>query len=125
MYIQCSVILISDKIIYTKVFPPCSRVKMSLSKFGKSHMPRSHEECRAIVCCVCSRKVKQTPTSTGFVSEKLSILVRKFVFEGYNTQNSLYPTAMCVSCRLTLSVLDKVRKTRCRLMVVIQGQFYT
>ena len=32
---------------------------MAVPTFGKSKLPRSHDECRALVCCVCSKKVKK------------------------------------------------------------------
>ena len=84
-----------------------------LTKFGKVRSPRTHDEARAIVCCVCWLKVKQkqfNPKSgvTKIVSEKLSDLVKKFVYDGYSVQNTSHPTSMCVSCRLTLCSLEKV-----------------
>ena len=80
----------------------------AMSKFGRVDKPRTHEESRAIVCCVCSKKVKQDKHSIKIVSDKLSDLVRKFVFSGYSIHNPLHPTALCASCRLTLSAMDKV-----------------
>ena len=81
---------------------------MSLSKFGKVKVARSHEECRAIICSVCSKKVKQNRSSIRFVSEKQANLLRKFVFAGYNVNNTMYPTGICDSCRVTLTAIDKV-----------------
>ena len=84
----------------------------SLSKFGKIESARTHDEARAIVCCVCARKVKVNKKG-GIVktlSAKLSYLVQKFVFDGYSDRNSAYPTAMCGTCRLTLFDLEKVGK---------------
>ena len=81
---------------------------MAVPTFGKSKLPRTHDECRALVCCVCSKKVKKNQPSMPVISEKYSNLVKKFVFDGYTTQNTLYPTALCGSCRLTLTAMDKV-----------------
>ena len=83
-------------------------VSLAMSKFGRVDKPRTHEESRAIVCCVCSKKVKQDKHSIKIVSDKLSDLVRKFVFSGYSIHNPLHPTALCASCRLTLSAMVKV-----------------
>ena len=54
------------------------------------------------------KKVKQDKHCIKVVSEKWSDLVRKFVFSGYSIHNPLHPTALCVTCRTTLSALDKV-----------------
>ena len=82
----------------------------ALSKFGRAEGggARTHDESRTIVCCVCSKKVKQDKHCIKVVSEKWSDLVRKFVFSGYSIHNPLHPTALCVTCRTTLSALDKV-----------------
>ena len=82
------------------------RLQMSSPKFGKLKVQRS--QCREIVCCVCAKKVKQNNKSIKKVSDKLAGLVRKFVFDGYTIQDPWYPTAICDSCRLTLSALEKV-----------------
>jgi hypothetical protein len=79
-----------------------------LSKFGKLRESRDHEESRAIICCVCSKKVKQDRTSVRVVSEKLSNLVRKYVFSEYTIHNTLHPTAICHTCRSTICAMDKV-----------------
>ena len=76
--------------------------------FGKFKLPRSHDDSRAVVCCVCSKKVKKNQPSMPVISEKFSNLVKKFVFDGYTIQNSLYPTALCGTCRLTLTAMEKV-----------------
>ena len=88
---------------------------MSLSKFGKFKLPRSHDQCRAVVCCVCAKKVKEGRNKNG-VSEKITHLVGKFVFPGYTHLNTLHPTAICDSCRVTLSAMDKVCMTMVRLL---------
>ena len=82
----------------------------NLSKFGRLDSARTHEQARAIICCVCGRKVRKNKTggTVTVVSEKLSNLVRKFVFDGFTVHNTTYPTAMCVTCRLALSALEKV-----------------
>ena len=81
---------------------------MSLRKFGKVKVGRSHEESRANVCCICSKKVKQNRCSIQVVSEKIANLFRKFVFADYNVNNNMYPTGICDSCRVTLTAIDKV-----------------
>ena len=82
----------------------------SLSKFGKLDSARTHEQCRAIVCCCCGKKVKvnKKDGTVNIVSEKMSCLVRKYVYEGYSEHNTAHPTAMCVTCRLALTDLGKV-----------------
>ena len=87
----------------------------ALSKFGRAvgFGARTHDESRTIICCVCSKKVKQDKHCIKVVSEKWSDLVRKFVFSGYSIHNPLHPTALCVTCRTTLSALDKVNYTEC------------
>ena len=80
------------------------------SKFGRQDIARTHDEARAVVCCVCGRKVKKNKTggTITFVSEKWEKLVRRFVYEGYSVQNTAYPTGLCVTCRLALSAAHKV-----------------
>ena len=83
----------------------------ALSKFGRVATARSHDECRQVVCCVCSKKVKQKNKRSGtikVISEKMSNLVRQYVFGGYSVQNPFHPTALCDSCRLTLCDFEKV-----------------
>ena len=82
----------------------------SLSKFGKLDSARTHEQSRAIVCCCCGKKVKVNKKggTVNIVSEKMSCLVRKYVYEGYSEHNTAHPTAMCVTCRLALTDLGKV-----------------
>ena len=72
---------------------------------------KSHDVARGGVCCVCWRKVKKTNPNSGVfkvVSDNLSKLVRKFVFDGYSVQNTAHPTAICDTCRKTLTSLEKV-----------------
>ena len=82
----------------------------ALSKFGKLESARTHDESRAIVCCVCWKKVKQNQPKgvVKVLTDRLSQLVRKFVYDGYSDQNTAHPTAMCGNCRLILCALDKV-----------------
>ena len=85
----------------------------NLSKFvpfGRYDAARTHDESRAIVCCVCGRKVKKSKAhgSVHVVSEKFSNLVRKFVYGGYSVHNTAHPTGLCITCRLALSAVDKV-----------------
>ena len=94
--------------IYHIQFQKCKMA--NLSKFGRLASAWTHEQARAIICCVCGRKVKKNKTggTVAALSEKLSKLVRKFVFDGYTVHNTSYPTGMCVTCRLALSALEKV-----------------
>ena len=80
------------------------------SKFGKQDTARTHDEARAVVCCVCGRKVKKNKTggTISFVSEKWEKLVRRFVYQDYSVHNNAHPTGLCVTCRLALSAADKV-----------------
>ena len=81
-----------------------------LSQYGSSKNARTHDQARKVVCCVCSRKVTQTKNRSGTIqaiSEKFENLVRKFVFKDYSIQNEMYPTALCITCRLALTAMNK------------------
>ena len=82
----------------------------ALSKFERQVNARTHDEARALICCVCWKKVKKNNNggAVKLVSERQSNLVRQILFENYSVHNSLHPTALCVSCRLTLYSLEKV-----------------
>ena len=82
------------------------------SKFGKMEFSRSHDDSRQIVCCVCSQKVNQANKRSGatkVISETMSDLVRRFVWDRYSIANPLHPTALCGGCRLTLVAMEKVK----------------
>ena len=84
----------------------------AIFKFGKLDRSRTHDESRQLVCCVCSRKVNQANKRSGvtkILSEKMSDLVRKFVYDKYSVHNPLHPTALCGSCRLVLAAMEKVK----------------
>ena len=82
----------------------------SLSKFGRQDTARTHDEARAVVCCVCGRKVIKNKTggTTTCVSDKFEQLVRRFVYSRYSVHNTAHPTGLCVTCRLSLSAAEKV-----------------
>ena len=80
----------------------------TLSKFSKKGSARTHDEARAVVCCVCGKKVKDKKGGVGFVNDRLSNLVRQYVHQDYSVQNTSHPTAMCGSCRVTLGSYEKV-----------------
>ena len=82
------------------------------SKFGKLHTPRTHEEARQVVCCVCSKKVVHSNKRSGVtktVSDNVAGLVRQFVYNKYSVLNPLHPTALCGGCRLVLKAMEKVK----------------
>ena len=60
------------------------------------------------MCCVCGKKLKDNKGGVKVVSEKLADLVRQFVHTNYSIHNSSHPTAICGTCRVTLSVFEKV-----------------
>ena len=72
----------------------------NLSKFASK--ARTHEEARAVVCCVCGRKVVARKGGFPCVSDRLANLVCKYVYENFSVQNSYHPTAICGTCRVTL-----------------------
>ena len=80
----------------------------TLSKFSKKGSARTHVEARAVICCVCGKKVKDKKGGVGFVNDRLSNLVRQYVHQDYSVQNISHPTAMCGSCRVTLGSYEKV-----------------
>ena len=85
----------------------------TLSKFANKQSARTHDEARAVVCCVCGKKVKDNKGGVKFVNERLSNLVRQFVHDSYSVHNSSHPTAMCGTCRVTLCSLEKVIMNIC------------
>ena len=80
----------------------------TLSKFGNKKSARTHEEARGCMCCVCGKKLKDNKGGVKLVSGKLADLVRQFVHKNYSIHNNSHPTAMCGTCRVTLSVFEKV-----------------
>ena len=78
----------------------------NLSKFASK--ARTHEEARAVVCCVCGRKVVARKGGFPCVSDRLANLVSKYVYENFSVQNSYHPTAICGTCRVTLGAFEKV-----------------
>ena len=75
----------------------------SLSKFSKKESARTHEEARAVVCCVCGRKVKDGRT----VTDGLAGLVNEHVYTGYATEKDAFPVGICSTCQHTLDSLEK------------------
>ena len=93
----------------------------TLSKFGNKKSARTHDEARTCVCCVCAKKVKDNTGGVKLLSEKLANLVRQFVHTSYSIYNSSHPTAMCGTCRVTLTVFEKVFS---RLFKNINSNYY-
>ncbi len=66
---------------------------------------RTHEENRAIVCCICWQKSNQT------ISTKLCSIIRQNVIANYDPNSPLFPGGLCSSCRAALySVARNERK---------------
>ena len=78
----------------------------SLSKFAARKYARTHDEARAVICCVCGKKVKLFDMKV--VNERVSNLVRQFVYDSYSIHNNSHPTAICGTCRITLYAFEKV-----------------
>ena len=72
----------------------------------KLHSARNHEEARGAICCVCAKKVGTNGIKV--ISEKYADLVRKYIFSDYSVKTSCHPTAICGSCRQTLTSFEKV-----------------
>ena len=77
---------------------------MSLSK----ERAITHDEARAYICCTCGKKVNTKTGGVKAVSPKMANLVCQYVCASFSVQNTVHPTAMCGTCRLTLTAYDKV-----------------
>ena len=42
------------------------------------------------------------------IDEKLSSMIVKFVYSDFSISNSAHPTAICTTCRLALTAIEKV-----------------
>ena len=82
-----------------------------MSKFTKKDSARTHEEARKVVCCACGRKAKKGGISC--VSPRFESLVCQYVYENFSVQNTYHPTAMCTTCRITLTAFEKVALLIC------------
>ena len=78
--------------------------KNKISDMPKS--ARTHDEARAVVCCCCGRKV----TDGKGCSTKMAELVRQFAHKNFSVENLFHPTALCSTCRVSLSAFEKVRQ---------------
>ena len=78
--------------------------------YVNSKEPRTHEQSRQLVCCCCGRKVKFSKDKKPItvIDEKLSGLIVKYVYSDFSISNSAHPTAICSTCRLTLTAMEKV-----------------
>ena len=94
------------KVIYLSSL--CFREMSTLSKFASKQSARTHDQARAVICCVCGRKVKDKSGGVKCVNERLSNLVCLYVHESFSIHNPSHPTAMCVTCRVTLCSWEKV-----------------
>ena len=75
---------------------------MPFSKFKKKDQPRTHEECRRLLCAMCSRK-----NCDRVVTEKIADLIRKYHEKDYSKDNTLHPIGICSTCRKTMFELEK------------------
>jgi uncharacterized CHY-type Zn-finger protein len=80
----------------------------TLSKFAGKKFARTHEDARAVVCCVCARKLKDKKGGMPVINTRIEILVRQFVHKDYSVHNIAHPTAICGSCRVALCSREKV-----------------
>ena len=72
--------------------------------YVKQRTARTHQEALKTVCAACWRKPKQVRG----VSDRVSELLRQFVFKDYDKSNGFHPTVVCIGCQKTLSDLAKV-----------------
>ena len=80
---------------------------MSSSKFVKKEAARTHEEARTSVCCACWKKTGDRKEIVKVVGERWASLVRQNIFSEFSVINTAHPTALCVTCRLALSAIEK------------------
>ena len=80
----------------------------ALSKFSSKESARTHDQARAVICCVCGKKVKDKSGGVRCVNERLSKLVCQYVYSSFSILNPSHPTAMCGTCRVTLCSWEKV-----------------
>ena len=82
----------------------------TLSKFANANKKfgHSHDDARGVVCCVCSKKVKDRKGGISVINKRLEDLVRLFVHKEYSVCNTAFPTAICSTCRITLCSHEKV-----------------
>ena len=80
------------------------------SKYVNIKESRTHEQSRQSVCCCCGRKVKFSgdKKTIRVIDEKLSSMIVKFVYSDFSISNSAHPTAICTTCRLALTAIEKV-----------------
>ena len=97
----CVTLICKDANIFTPVF----NHYISDMPFSKKETARTHSESRKVVCCVCARKVNEPYRG---ITEKLELLIRKFVYNSYSVINESHPTGICSTCRVTLGSLEKV-----------------
>lgn len=80
---------------------PVSRFVMA--SYGRKDLgPRDHIRTLASLCCICGRKYP----SLKPVTPALEVLVRNHI-QGYDTSLNMYPTSICVTCRLTVKAFEK------------------
>ena len=82
----------------------------SLSKFATANkrFGRCHDDARGVVCCVCSKKLKDKKGGISVINKRLEDLVRLFVHKEYSVCNTAFPTAICSTCVVTLCSREKV-----------------
>lgn len=82
-----------------------SIVKMSSS----SSWFCTHQENRVKVCAPCGQKIVLGNKQYNFfkISDKIAALIREFISPGFSTVDPVYPSSICVTCRLCLSEYKK------------------
>ena len=71
--------------------------------FLKIMKPRTHDECRFLICACCGYK----NLKCAKITDHLEQLVRDHVYKEYNTENTSYPLGLCPSCRKSLYIAQK------------------
>ena len=89
----------------------------AFSKFASKDSARTHDQARAVICCVCAKKVKDKSGGVKCVNERLSNLVCQYVHSSFSIHNPSHPTVICGSCRLTLCSWEKVFYNEFRIRI--------
>ena len=91
------------------------------------HKALTHDENRAKVCAVCY--CKSGSKATRKVSDQHEAAIKDLVFEGYNKNDSKFPSGLCDTCHFSL--LDNVagyslknKKSPPRLLILPDTETY-
>ena len=66
---------------------------------GRFSSAKTHSDCLNIICSICWRK----KGSMRAVSDTVSDLIMKYVYEGYKRDGGVHPKVICDGCRKTWS----------------------